>query len=233
MTATNNVKLPAQQSAVWRRAIILVLLCVALAAVASSADLHAALIALLEVARETILRNPVLGAGLFVLFAALSAMLAFMSVAIVVPVAIYVWGTPLTMLLIWLGWVLGGICAYGVGRFLGRAVVNWLTLGAALSRLERHVNSATPFSMILLFQLALPSEIPGYVLGVARYSFAKFLLAFALVEIPYTIATVLLGANFVARRAGMVLIIGLALVAMSLSLFYLLRKKLPASRAGV
>jgi uncharacterized membrane protein YdjX (TVP38/TMEM64 family) len=211
-----------QQNAVWRRAVILILLCVVLAWAASSSEVHGALIALLEVAESTILRNPVLGAVLFVLFAAFSAMLAFVSIAIVVPVAVYVWGAPLTMVLMWLGWILGGVFAYIIGRSVGRVAVNWLTMGAALSRLERHVNTHTPFGMILLFQLALPSELPGYLLGLTRYSFPKCLLAFAIAEIPYSVATVLLGANFVERRGGMVLMIGLALVAASLGLFYLL-----------
>lgn len=222
----SDTGLPGHHGAVWRRAGILALVCVALAAAASSADLHAALISLLETSREIIARNPVAGAALFVMFAAVSAMLAFVSIAVIVPVAVYAWGEPLSMLLLWVGWVLGGAVTYFIGRYLGRAVVNWLTTGAALSRLEQRVNRDTPFALVLLFQLALPSEIPGYVLGLARYSFAKYVLALGIVEVPYTIATIVLGASFVERRGGMILGFGLGVAVLSVGAFYLLRKKL-------
>jgi uncharacterized membrane protein YdjX (TVP38/TMEM64 family) len=217
--------LPAHPGAIWRRALILALLCGALAAAAASADLHAALMALLESGSEIIARHPLLGALLFVVFAALSAMLAFVSAAVVVPVAVYVWGAPLSMLLLWLGWILGGACAYGVGRLLGRQVVAWLTMQAALERLEQRIRAGASFGLIVLIQFALPSEIPGYVLGVTRYDFGRYLLAFAVAELPYAVLTVLLGENFVARRGGMVLAAGAALVVAGVGAYYLLRRK--------
>jgi uncharacterized membrane protein YdjX (TVP38/TMEM64 family) len=218
-------ELPAHPGVVWRRALILALLCGALAAAAASADLHAALMALLEAGREIITRHPVSGALLFVVFAALSAMLAFVSAAVVVPVAVYAWGAPLSMLLLWLGWILGGACAYGAGRLLGRRVVAWLTMQAALERLERRIRKGASFGLIVLIQFALPSEIPGYVLGVARYDFGRYLLAFAVAELPYAVLTVLLGENFVARRGGMVLAAGAALIVAGVGAYYLLRRK--------
>ena len=168
--------------------------------------------------------HPVPGALLFVLLAAVSAMLAFVSIAIVVPVAVYVWGTPISMLLLWLGWILGGVVAYGIARYLGRPVVRWLTIETALNRVERRIRRGTPFHLILLFQLGLPSELPGYLLGLAKYPFGKFVLALALAELPYTIATVYLGAGFVNARGGLVLAIGLSIAALSVGAFYLLRR---------
>jgi uncharacterized membrane protein YdjX (TVP38/TMEM64 family) len=217
--------MPAHSVAVWRRALILALLCAALAAAASSADLHAALMRVLESGREIIAHHPVRGALLFVVFAALSAMLAFVSAAVVVPVAVYVWGAPLSMLLLWLGWILGGTCAWGIGRLLGRRVVAWLTMQDVLERLEQRIHRNTSFGLIVLVQFALPSEIPGYVLGLARYSFFRYLAAFAVAELPYAVLTVLLGANFVERRSGMVLAAGVSLVAAGVGAFYLLRRK--------
>jgi uncharacterized membrane protein YdjX (TVP38/TMEM64 family) len=163
---------------------------------------------------------------LFIAWAAVSAMLAFASVAVLLPVAVFTWGEPLSILLLWIGWILGGACSYGVGRWFGRAMVKWLTAEALLYRIERHMGPTTPFGLVLLFQLALPSEIPGYVLGMVRYSFAKYLLALGLVELLYAVAVVHLGASFVERRAGIILATGAAVVLLSVAASYLLRKKL-------
>lgn len=220
--------LPAERGTVWRRAAALVALCLALAAIASSEDLHAALLEVLQAVERIIKGHPVLGATLFVVFAAVSAMIAFVSVAVIVPVAIYTWGQGASILLLWLGWILGGACAYGIARFLGRRVVHWLTAEEGLRRLESAVNSQTPLSLVLLLQLALPSEIPGYLLGLVRYPLARYLIALAVAELPYALATVVLGASFLERRSGLLLAVGLALVAGSLFAFQRLRGRLTA-----
>jgi uncharacterized membrane protein YdjX (TVP38/TMEM64 family) len=197
-----------------------------LAALATSDSLHAALVDVLAASDTIVAGHPVLGVVLFVAWAAVSAMLAFASTAVFLPVAVFTWGEPLSILLLWIGWTLGGACSYGVGRFLGRAVVKWLTAEALLHRLEERIGPKAPFGLILLLQLALPSEIPGYLLGLVRYSFPKYLLALALVELLFAIAMVHLGASFVERRAGIVLATGTAVVLLSVTAFYLLRKRM-------
>ena len=69
-------------------------------------------------------------------------------------------------------------------------------------------------------------ELLGYVLGLVRYPFGKFILALAIAELPYTVATVYLGAGFIGARSGLVLAIGLALAGLSIGAFYLLRRHL-------
>jgi uncharacterized membrane protein YdjX (TVP38/TMEM64 family) len=218
--------LPTEKTRIWRRAVALVLLCVALAAVASSEALHSALLSVLDASEQIIRVHPVLGATLFVLFAAVSALIAFVSVAVIVPVAVYTWGQATSILLLWFGWMLGGVFAYGIARLLGRTVVRWLTAEAGLKRLESRISRSTPFSLVLLLQLALPSEIPGYLLGLVRYPLFRYLAALALAELPYAIATVLLGASFLERRSYLLLALGLVLVAGSLFAFQRLRGRL-------
>jgi uncharacterized membrane protein YdjX (TVP38/TMEM64 family) len=220
------VDLFGQHGGVWRRAAFLALLCIVLAAITASDELHAALLEVLAASRHVIVGHPVQGVLLFVLFAAISAMFLFVSIAIIVPVAVYVWGEPLSMLLLWLGWILGGAVAYGIARYLGRPVVHWLTSDRALRRIERRIRPDTPFPLILLFHVALPSEIPGYVLGLVKYPIGKFLLVRALAELPFTIATVYLGTGFVSGQSGFVLIVGLSMVLLSIGAFYFLRKRM-------
>lgn len=220
--------LRSQHRAVWRRAALLLLLCAALTLVTASQPLHAALLDVLASGKAVIVDYPLPGALLFVLLAAVSAMFAFVSIAVLVPVAVYAWGEPLSMLMLWLGWILGGIAAYLVARFLGRPVVQWLMADSALQRLERRIRPDTRLGLIVLLQLGLPSEIPGYLLGLVRYPFGRFLAALAVGELPYTVATVWLGAGFVTARSGMVLALGLAIAALSVGAFYLLRRRLRA-----
>jgi uncharacterized membrane protein YdjX (TVP38/TMEM64 family) len=217
---------PVSPRVVWRAAILLTLLTVALVALARSDAFHAALVQVLAASEAIISGYPLLGPVLFVALAALSAMLAFASVAVLLPLAVAAWGEPASILLLWTGWLLGGACTYLLGRCLGRRLAGWFGADSLLQWLERHLGADTPFGVVLLFQLALPSEVPGYVLGLVRYSAPKYLLALGLVELLYTLAAVHLGASFIERQAGAVLGIGLAVALFSVAAFYLLRRRL-------
>jgi uncharacterized membrane protein YdjX (TVP38/TMEM64 family) len=225
MTTTPEASPPFQHSVLWRRAALLLLLTALLAALALSDALHGALIEVLGAGETIVARHPVLGAVLFVAFTAASAMLAFVSAAILLPVAVLTWGEATSILLLWCGWSLGGACSYAVGRFLGREVVKWLTAEALLQRLEQRLGPSTPLGLVALFQLALPSEIPGYVLGLVRYSFARYMIVLAIVELAYATAMVELGASFLERRTGTIIAVGTAITLLSVSAFSWLRKK--------
>lgn len=212
--------------AACKRALVPVLLCAGLAMVASSDALYSGLLRLLTSTEAIITTHPVSGILLFVFLAALSAMLAFVSTAVITPVAVHTWGEPLSMLFLWSGWTLGGVCAYSVGRFLGRRAVTSLTSGAALARWEDRISTKAPFGLVLLFQLALPSEVPGYVLGLLRYRFAKYVLALALAELPYAITTIYLGASFLERRTLTFLVLGISVALFSVLAFHTLQKRL-------
>ena len=213
-------------TAAVKRVVGLGLLLAALGALASSDTLHQFVIRLIEPAERIITENPALGATLFIVFSALSAMVAFFSTAVITPVAVETWGEGPSIALLWIGWMLGGACAYGIGRSLGRPVVRALTSSDALDRFENRISSRAPFGLVLLFQLAMPSEVPGYVLGVARYRFVKYLLILALVELPFSIGTVHLGASFIEQRSWTLIAIGAAGIALTTWAIYTLQKRL-------
>jgi uncharacterized membrane protein YdjX (TVP38/TMEM64 family) len=214
-----------QHYVVWRRAAVLLLLTILLATLALSDALHAALMQVLSAGEVIVARHPVLGAALFVVFTAASAMLAFVSAAVLLPVAVFTWGEATSILLLWCGWALGGACSYAVGRYLGREVVRWLTAEALLRRLEQRLGPSTPLGLVFLFQVALPSEIPGYVLGLVRYGFLRYMIVLSLVELVYAAAMVELGASFLERRTGAIFLVGTAVALLSVSAFSWLRKK--------
>ena len=219
------------QTAVYKRAAILLVLCALLAGIAASSDLHEALIGVLAVTEDIIGQHPIAGAAAFVVLAAISAMFTFVSIAVIVPAAVFAWGPAASIGLLWLGWILGGAATYGLGKFFGRPVVRWLTVGEALRRLESRIPDNAPLWLITLLQLALPSEIPGYVLGLVRYPFSRYVLALGLAELPYTFATVYLGASFVEGRVGLILITGALIALFGLVTFYALRRTMRDSRS--
>jgi uncharacterized membrane protein YdjX (TVP38/TMEM64 family) len=220
MSATLESASRMHHGVVYRRAAILVGLCVALAAIASSGALHEALLGVLIATDEIISVHPVAGLFTFIALAAVSAMFTFMSIAVVVPAAVFAWGASATIGLLWLGWILGGVVTYGIGKYIGRPVVTSSTAGSALHRLESHLPANAPLWLILLLQLALPSEIPGYVLGLVRYPVGRYVLALALAELPYAVATVYLGASFVAGHSMVILGIGFTIALFSLVMYY-------------
>ena len=155
-------------------------------------------------------------------------MVAFFSTGVIVPVALVTWGAGGTFVLLWLGWILGGVVAYSLSRFLGRRVATVLISADALAYGDR-ISGQASFGLILLFQLGVPSEIPGYVLGVLRYPFLTYLAALALAELPYAIATVYLGDSFLERRGALLIGIGFAVVGLSTFAFHKLHRRLKAS----
>jgi uncharacterized membrane protein YdjX (TVP38/TMEM64 family) len=80
------------------------------------------------------------------------------------------------------------------------------------------------FIHILLFQAALPSEVPGYVLGTLRYRFSLFLLALAIVELPYALGTVYLGTRFLERDIVLLILIGFGGVMVATFAYHLYRR---------
>ena len=212
----------------WGRLVGLLGLGVVLYIAVSSDGVYSLLIGLVTAVGEIVSTHPVSGAVLFVLLSAASAMIAFFSTGVIVPVALITWGAGGTFVLLWLGWILGGIIAYSLSRLLGRRVVTALTSGEALSYGDR-ISARASFRLILLFQLGLPSEIPGYVLGVLRYPFLAYLAALALAELPYAVATVYLGDSFLERRGVLLIAIGLAVVGLSVLAFQSLHRRLNSS----
>jgi uncharacterized membrane protein YdjX (TVP38/TMEM64 family) len=218
-----------ERAAFRKRVVVLLVLLAAAALLAATDAAHAVIRELFERARVVIVAHPVLGKVVFVLASALSAMLAFFSSAIVVPVAVYAWGEATTLVLLWGAWLIGGAASYVVGRTLGRRVAAWAISPARVDYWTARITHRAGFPTVLLFQLALPSEIPGYVLGIVRCRAGVYLLALALAELPYAVGTVYLGESFV--RGDYALLIGLGILGIALiaTAFHHLHRRLGVS----
>jgi uncharacterized membrane protein YdjX (TVP38/TMEM64 family) len=217
---------PDGSTTTWKRVGTLGLLCAALVTIASSDALHQWLLRMVDALAAVVDARPVLGMSAFVLLAAVSAVLAFFSSAVLVPVAVEAWGNATSLVLLWSGWWLGGMCAYGIGRSLGRSIASRIVSAETLVRFETRITARAPFGLIVLFQLALPSEVPGQVLGIARYSFGKYLVALGIAELPYALGTIYLGESLLERRILVLVVLGLAGAALVAGSFYALRQRI-------
>lgn len=152
-----------------------------------------------EWAKGFMIDHPVTGAAVFLLFSSVSAMLAFSSSAVLVPSANLVWGKLVTFLLLWGGWIIGAIAAFGIGN-RARPLLIYLGYKDKLDEYQQFVSKRMKFWAVLLFCIAVPSEVPGYLFGGIHYPFLKFLAAIAIAEAIYAFGLVVAGESLVAAR---------------------------------
>ena len=215
-----------------RRLVLLLLVVAAAGLVVASAPLHGALTRAVAAGEAFMARAPLAGAVVFVGLTALSAMIAFFSTGLLAPVAIATWGPFTTFVLLWVGWLAGGAVSYAVGRYLGRGVAGLLVGSETLDHWERTLRDRSHVTHLLVFQLAMPSEILGYALGIVRYSFLTYIGVLSLTEIPYALAIVYLGESFLAGDAVRFVAIGAAVVVVSAGLYTWTRRAMAPHAGG-
>ena len=215
-----------------RRAIVLGLLIAVASLLVLARPVHTWLLSLFDAAEAMVRHRAVWGMIVFVLLAALSAMLAFVSSAVLVPAAIYVWGPVVCFLLLWAGWFLGGLAGYAIGRYLGRPVVERLVRPGALARYERWARSGKSLAPMLMIQLGVPSDLASYVFGLVRCRFIVFVAALALAEIPYALGAVYLGTSFLERRLVPLVGLGLAGALLSVWAIHRIHRRSPPDQPG-
>lgn len=151
----------------------------------------------------------------FVGLAALSAMVAPFSSVPLAPIVVAVWGNALTAALLLGGWLLGGTLSYVVGSTAGVSVVERLVGPARLRYYQRRIAASASFPLVLLFRIAMPAEVPGYLLGLIRYDLRKYFAATFLAELPVALIVVYASQAFRARQEMVFLVlVGAALAAL-------------------
>ena len=178
-----------------------------------SEKVHGQILAVLALADPLFARHPVLGAFLFVGLAAISAMAVFFSGVILVPVGVRTWGETGCFLLLWCGWVLGGLVTYAVGRRLGRPFVRRLLSVGAVARCEALIPEGGSFLTATLIQLVSPSDVSGYFFGLLGYQARVYLGALVFAEFPYALGAVYLGAAFINRQYSWLLLLAAVVAA--------------------
>ncbi len=134
--------------------------------------------------------RPVLSIFVFLILNVLSVMFLFFSSLWLVPVAVSVWGSFATVLLLLAGWFLGAIFSYILGRYTGYPILKYFVPLRKLDYYQDIFSKNSSFLLLFLLRFTIPSEIPGYALGIFRLNFLKYLLVTILAEIPYAFVTV-------------------------------------------
>ena len=207
-----------------RRFIVVGTLIIVAGLIAASDSLRQETEAIIFWTERMISEAPLLGMLVFVFLAMLSAMVAFFSSALLAPIAVYAWGKAACLALLWCGWFLGGVVSFAIGRYFGRSVVSMIIGEGKLTSWENQVGERTRFVHILLFQAVVPSEIPGYLLGMLRYRFLFYLTALGITEVPYAIATVYLGESFLRGNSTVFILVGIGIIAVAVFLFQIHRR---------
>lgn len=209
-----------------RRALVLLLLVVAVAFAAALRPLHALISDWTARAASLIGEHPLTGALVFVVLSILSAMLAFLSTAALVPITVAAWGKMATFALLWSGWLIGGALSYAIGRSFGRGVVTSLVGSEKMDRYERQIEKVVGFPQLLILQLALPSEIPGYFAGMLRFRVRTYLAALAIAELPFALGAVYLGESFLRGNFLLLILLGITGILLSWSAATLLHRRM-------
>ncbi len=137
-----------------------------------------------------IIENEVIGVVVFIFFAAFSAVLSPLSSIPAVPFAVLAWGETLTFIFLIVGWIIGALISYAVGKYGLHVLFRRILPLKKMEIYQKKFSEHSEFILVVLFRLALPSEVTGLVLGSLRYNFTKYLAATIISEIPFALVVV-------------------------------------------
>jgi len=168
-------------------------------------------------------KQAILSQLIFLGLAVLSTMFLFFSSTFTVPFAVSIWGSFFTTLLLLFGWILGAIFSYLIGRFIGYPILRYFIPEKKFDYYYRLLLQNLGFLSVFLIRFTFPSEIPGYILGILRFDFIKYLLITLFAEIPYAFLTVY-AIDAILRKEpivlGLIAFIWLAITAVLVKMFY-------------
>jgi len=144
--------------------------------------------------------NQLLGAAVFIILAAFSAMFSFFSSVPLIPIAVMAFGKNASIALLILGWMLGDVGAYFLGYSLGYNLASrYIPLGK-IRYYEKKLSKRTEFWLVFIFRYAVPSEIAGYTLGILRYDFLRYFIITFLAEFPFAVIYIYSGDALVRKN---------------------------------
>ena len=176
------------------------------------------------VVEDYIVEKPLLGVSFFLALAAVSAFLSPFSSFPLVPFAIPLWGEVVTIILLTTGWLLGGLIAYVVGRYAGYPILLRLIPLEKIEKAKEHIPEDLAFKVVLLFRLAMPSEITSYILGILRYKFWHYFWATLISELIFAILAVYVSSAVIEQKPLLLISWLLVIVTVFAGTWYLIRR---------
>lgn len=133
--------------------------------------------------------NQALAAFVFIALGALSAIFTFFTSTPLVPIAAVIWGKGMALFMLFGGWILGAIIAYHIGHLFAHVISGF----KVFEKIESHrqqLGKKSEFLLVLLFRLAVPSEVASYTLGTLRYPFGRYVLATVISDFPFAVLAI-------------------------------------------
>jgi uncharacterized membrane protein YdjX (TVP38/TMEM64 family) len=165
--------------------------------------------------------HPVLGINIFILLSALAAILSPFSTAPFIPLVIPIWGPVLTIVFVSIGWLIGGLVAYMIGRFAGFHILTSFVKKEKLDKMKYYLDKDTGFWHVLLFRIVTPSEITSYLLGTIRYHFWKYFFATLVSEIIFAFLTIYISDSILEQNIYLFIALSLATATLIGVVYYL------------
>ena len=122
----------------------------------------------------------------FILSATFGALISPLTNLPLVPFAVAIWGTVPTTIFLLIGWLIGDIIAYIIGRYFGLYIITKLISSKKIEEWSGMVKGHTNFFTAVVVRLALPAEL-GYLFGFIRYNFWLYLLVTFIAELPFAV----------------------------------------------
>lgn len=162
--------------------------------------------------------------AVFVVLAMISEILSFFTSTPLVPVAIALWGKTITLCLLFGGWFLGACLGYYIAYSASHLLKNF-RIFKKINHYREQLGDSSEFALMLLFRLAVPSEIGILTLGFLRYSFWRHLIIIFIADLPFAILAIYSSTALVGPHPivfALLMIVGL--VAMSTFVYFFHRK---------
>ncbi len=163
--------------------------------------------------------HPILGAGVYVGLFIASTILPVTGLPLL-PLAARAYGVAVTCLLSTLGWWIGCVIAFEIGR-RGRPYLQRIASPKTLSRCEQLITQRHTFATVVVLRLLFPGDFVGFALGLLRYvGFWTFAFASLLGTIPGAVIASYAGGELGHGRYGT----AVAAVAATVVVLYVIRR---------
>lgn len=137
--------------------------------------------------------HPFLGGLIFFGISIVAVLVSPFSSVPLVPSAIMAWGSLVTFFLMLPAWIIGGLLAYYAGSLSREKIIRHYISFVKIDYYKNRISPHSQFWLVLLFRLAIPSEVAGYTLGIVRYDFWKYFLITIITELPLALVVVYSG----------------------------------------
>ena len=179
-----------------------------------------------EVLHTVAEENPLLGGILFALIMFSTTVVAPLTSLPLVPIVAMFLGPFTTGLACFVGWTLGAVVAFLIGRHLGQPFVAKYIGMEKIKKYEKYIPPETSFMLIVVLRMCVPVDLLSYALGLlSTVSFRVYTLATMIGILWFSFAFAYGGVALMNRDYVLLASIGVASVLiLGFSWFYIRRK---------